>query len=74
MNVGTNILSTALQVYTGTEWGAIGTGIETVKSATQSLLKSDNVKGNNSTGSLSLLAKSDFKFYHQQIKYYKYNY
>ena len=68
MNVGTNILSTALQVYTGNEWGAIGTGIETVKSATQSLLKSDNVKGNNSTGSLSLLAKSDFKFYHQQIK------
>lgn len=69
MNAGTNILSTALQVYTGNEWGAIGTGIETVKSASQSLLKSDNVKGNNSTGSISLLAKSDFKFYHQQIKY-----
>ena len=67
-NFGTNAISTGLQIYTGNIVGAVANGIGTVNSATQSLLKSDNVRGNSATGSLSLLAKQNFKFYYQQIK------
>lgn len=69
MNVGANFLTTALQMYTGNVWGTIQGGINTLQNGLNTLLKSDNVKGNSSTALTSLLAKSDFKFYHQQIKY-----